>query len=154
MACLLNLFIGFMLYITPTPVGNLEDITLRAVRLFKEAKAIINEDYRQNRKLLDLIEIENKPQFFDITRNQNLNLSGIKKALEIAHEDTVLLVSDAGTPVISDPGRMVIEMAIESKVQYTTLPGATALIPSIVNSNIIQKEFHFMGFLPIKKGVI
>jgi 16S rRNA (cytidine1402-2'-O)-methyltransferase len=150
----------FMLYIVPTPVGNLEDITLRAVRLLKTAHIIISEDTRHTRKLMKLLEIENKPKFIDFTRNHELNLAPIEialKAILTAEEDEkeaveILVVSDSGTPGISDPGIEIIRLAQDLGVNYTVLPGATAFVPAVVASGITGKEFTFLGFLPIKKG--
>ena len=146
-----------MLYVVPTPIGNLEDITLRAVRLFSQANIIMCEDSRETRKLMNLLKIENKPEFVDLTRNHNFNWSGIEKTLEKlvvpqANELIVLLVSDSGMPGISDPGREVIEQAIEKQIQFTVLPGASAVVNAAVASGFVSKNFEFMGFLPIKKG--
>jgi 16S rRNA (cytidine1402-2'-O)-methyltransferase len=144
-----------MLYFVPTPIGNLGDITLRATQLLTTAKIIITEDSRQTRKLLDLLNIENKPQFVDIVRNHNLNRDGIQKTLaflQVNPEAEVLLMTDAGTPGISDPGREVIHMSQAMGVKYTILPGANAVIPAVVASGLVSKEFLFIGFLPIKKG--
>jgi 16S rRNA (cytidine1402-2'-O)-methyltransferase len=164
-----------VLYVVPTPIGNLEDITLRALRLLKEADTILCEDSRQTRKLMNLLGVENKPKFVDLTRNHNFNWAGVEtvfselekdrylrvKASEKTKSSTsnpdskeikVLLVSDSGTPGISDPGREVIEIAIQKEIEFTVLPGATAVIPAVVASGLVKKEFEFLGFLPIKKG--
>lgn len=141
-----------MLYIAPVPIGNLEDITLRVLKLFQEVKWIMAEDSRKTKKLFKLLNISNSVKFVDITRNHKLNYFKIKEVLEIAKNEKVLLVSDSGTPGISDPGFEVVKMAIEDKVPYTTLPGATSLVPAVINSGLIFKEFIFVGFLPLKKG--
>jgi 16S rRNA (cytidine1402-2'-O)-methyltransferase len=157
-----------MLYVVPTPIGNLDDITLRAIKLFEKAKIVLCEDGRVTSKLFNLIGIKNKPHFINIQKNLKINESGIKEALKscqkVNHgvqlaqltidedQNIVCLVSDAGTPAISDPGFEVLEIARSLDVDYTTLPGATAMIPAIVNSNLVGKEFWFMGFLPLKKG--
>ena len=149
-----------MLYIVPTPVGNLEDITLRAIRLLKTAHVIISEDTRQTRKLIKLLEISNKPKYIDFTRNHELNLGPIEvmlKQMRSAIEDEkdaidILVVSDSGTPGISDPGIEIIRLAQDLGIDYTVLPGATAFVPAVVASGITGKEFVFLGFLPIKKG--
>lgn len=144
-----------MLYVVPTPIGNLEDITLRAVRLFGKAKIILCEDSRQTRKLMTLLEITNKPKFVDLVRNQKYNFKGVQEAvseLENNPELVVLLVSDAGTPGISDPGFEVIRLLQQKNLKYTVLPGATAFVPALVASNLVSKEFRFVGFLPLKKG--
>jgi 16S rRNA (cytidine1402-2'-O)-methyltransferase len=144
----------YMLYIVPVPVGNLEDITLRGVRLFRQAQTIITEDSRQTRKLMKLLEIENKPRFIDITKNHTLNDKGIKDGLLQASivESVVLLVTDSGTPGVSDPGCEIIRYALDNGIPYTVLPGATAFVPALVGSGLVEKEFTFLGFLPIKKG--
>jgi 16S rRNA (cytidine1402-2'-O)-methyltransferase len=157
-----------MLYVVPTPIGNLDDITVRAIKLFEKAKIILCEDGRVTSKLFSLIGIKNKPHFVNIQKNLKINESGIKEALKNCQksnidrtipqitieedEQIVCLVSDAGTPAISDPGFEVLEIARSFDVDYTTLPGATAMIPAIVNSNLVGKEFWFVGFLPLKKG--
>jgi len=144
-----------MLYIVPTPIGNLEDITLRALRLLKEAQLILCEDSRQTRKLMNLLEIENKPKFVDLVRNQEYNFRGVQEAISQLENDpdlVVLLVSDAGTPGISDPGFEVLRMVQQKNIKYTVLPGATAFVPALVASNLVSKEFRFVGFLPLKKG--
>jgi len=141
-----------MLYIVPTPVGNLEDITYRAVKILEKAEIILAEDSRQTRKLMNLLKISNKPKFVDLTRNHNINYLKIQESLELSQYKEVVLVSDSGTPGISDPGLEVIKMAINSNTKYTTLPGATSLIPAVIDSGLIFKEFWFKGFLPLKKG--
>jgi 16S rRNA (cytidine1402-2'-O)-methyltransferase len=143
-----------MLYVVPVPVGNLEDITLRGVRLFRNAQTIITEDSRQTRKLMKLLEVENKPRYIDITKNHTLNDKGIKDGLLQASivESVVLLVTDSGTPGISDPGCEIIRYALDNEIPYTVLPGATAFVPALVSSGLVEKEFTFIGFLPIKKG--
>ncbi|MBC7471889.1 MAG: 16S rRNA (cytidine(1402)-2'-O)-methyltransferase [candidate division SR1 bacterium] len=149
-----------MLYIVPTPVGNLEDITLRAIRLLKTTHIIISEDTRHTRKLMKLLEIENKPKYIDFTRNHEFNLVPIEAALKtilVAEEEEkepieILVVSDSGTPGISDPGIEIIRLAQDLGVNYTVLPGATAFVPAVVASGITGREFTFLGFLPVKKG--
>lgn len=141
-----------MLFIVPVPIGNLEDISLRALRLFQEAGWIIAEDPRQTKKLLKLLEISSSAKFVDITRKHQLNYYKIQQTLDIAKTETVLLVSDSGTPGISDPGLEIVKMAIQQEIPYTTLPGATSLIPAVINSGLAFKEFYFKGFLPLKKG--
>ncbi len=154
-----------MLYLVPTPLGNLEDITLRALRLLKEADTIITEDSRMTRKLMNLLEIANKPAFVDIIRNHNLNWSKVQDTLKEVKQNqikielnpetkelVVLLVTDAGTPGVSDPGIEIIRLAQEMEVKYTVLPGPSALVPAVVASGLVSKEFVFLGFLPIKKG--
>ena len=143
-----------MLYFVPTPIGNIQDITLRAIKLFKECQLIICEDSRQIRKLLQLLEISNQPQLLDITYHHRFNQIRIQKALLKSKNEnlTILVVSDSGTPGISDPGNQVVRMARELQLNFRVLPGATALIPAVVSSGFLTKEFIFLGFLPSKKG--
>lgn len=160
-----------MLYIVPTPIGNLDDITIRGLKVLQSAKIILCEDPRVTNKLLELLKIENKPKLIQLERNHSFNKNEIWKVLiELKdeknnefyyaknsiklEEDTniIALVSDAGTPGISDPAFEVLKIAQELGINYTTLPGATAVIPAVVNSNLITKEFLFLGFLPLKKG--
>jgi len=141
-----------MLVITPTPVGNLEDITLRSLRMLSEAHTILCEDSRVTRKLIELLKIEQKPQYIQLVKNHEINYTGIEKALKLSLDWTVCVCTDAGTPGISDPGREVVKMAQDLQIPYTVLPGATSIIPAVVSSGFVKKEFLFLGFLPIKKG--
>ncbi len=144
-----------MLYVTPSPVGNLEDITLRTLNLLKIAEVVICEDSRQTRKLIELLKINNKPQFIDIIKGHELNTNKILKEIESQKENQkkiTLLMTDSGTPGISDPGREIINLFKSNQLPYTVLPGASSLIPAIVASGFVSKEFVFYGFLPIKKG--
>jgi len=144
-----------MLFVVPTPIGNLGDVTLRSLEIFKTAQIILTEDGRVTSKLLQLLQIENKPKYVNLIKNHNFNFEPINKNLDIlvANPATVvLLVTDAGTPGLSDPGYEVIQLALEKKIAYTVLPGANALVPAIVASNLVSKNFCFYGFLPIKKG--
>lgn len=140
-----------MLYIVPTPVGNLEDITLRAINILSKVEVIICEDSRKTRELLRLLNINNKPKFVDYMKNHNINLSKIEEVLEFEDKD-IAFVTDAGTPGISDPGILLIRLLQQKKIEYTVLPGATALIPAVVASGLVTKDFVFVGFLPTKKG--
>ncbi len=235
-----------MLYIVPTPIGNLDDITVRSLKTLQRCKIILCEDPRVTVKLLELLKIENRPKLIQLERNHEFNEKEIRKVLvelktnesekvsnkmidpetlnntviqseaknplaletktpnknsfeitspEIASpsvihskvkdllshkykiidanysnavprstfyiknslkldedQNIIALVSDAGTPGISDPAFEVLQLAQELNINYTTLPGATALIPAVVNSNLINKDFLFLGFLPLKKG--
>jgi 16S rRNA (cytidine1402-2'-O)-methyltransferase len=142
-----------MLYVVPTPIGNLEDITVRAQRILTESTSILCEDPRITKKLCNLLGIDTKPQFIALSRNKEINYSGIAKVLDtISDNDVVSLVTDAGTPGMSDPGCEIVRMCQELGIKYTVLPGATAFVPALVASGIVQKEFVFMGFLPTKKG--
>ena len=141
-----------MLYILPTPIGNLDDITIRAIKILQKAEIILAEDSRQTRKLMNLLKIENRPKFVVLTKNHNFHFVKIQETLELSKQKEVVLVSDSGTPGISDPGLEVIKLAVKNEINYTTLPGATSIIPAVINSGLIFKEFWFKGFLPLKKG--
>lgn len=137
------------LYIVPTPVGNLEDITLRALRILKEVDFILAEDTRTTKKLLDHYAISNQLISNHIHNEHKVLQSHIDK---IAAVSSVALVSDAGTPVLSDPGFLLIRACYENGIQVIALPGATALIPAVVGSGFPLDRFVFEGFLPHKKG--
>ena len=136
--------------LVPTPIGNLEDITLRALRILREADLIAAEDTRTTAKLLNHYEIPT-PQ---VSLHQHNEHQKIPALLErVVEEDLKLaVVSDAGTPGISDPGFLVVREAIARNISLETLPGATALIPALVSSGIPCDRFIFEGFLPPKKG--
>jgi len=137
------------LYIVPTPIGNLEDITLRAIRILKEVDTVIAEDTRKTGFLLKHFDIT-KPlvSFHKFNEHKTVyNLIG-----RIQNGETMALVSDAGTPSISDPGFLIVREAIAGGVPVECLPGATALIPALVNSGLPNDKFCFEGFLPQKKG--
>jgi 16S rRNA (cytidine1402-2'-O)-methyltransferase len=137
------------LYVVPTPIGNLEDITLRALRVLKEVDLILAEDTRTTRKLLSHYQIETRLQSYHIF-NEHQKTSEI--ADRILAGETLALVSDAGTPSISDPGFMLVRACLEREVEIECLPGPTALIPALVNSGFPCEKFCFEGFLPHKKG--
>jgi len=137
------------LYVVPTPIGNLEDITLRAIRVLKEVDLILAEDTRTTRRLLDHYKIETRLQSYHIF-NEHQKTTGI--AERILAGETLALVSDAGTPSISDPGFMLVRACLEREVEVECLPGPTALIPALVNSGFPCEKFCFEGFLPHKKG--
>lgn len=144
-----------MLHFVPTPIGNLEDITLKAIRLFKSADTVICEDPTVFFKLLKLLNIENKPKLINIIKNHEFNQIQIQKALSELAEDpskTVLVVTDAGTPGVSDPGFLIVKIAQELSIEYCVEPGASALLPAVVASGLVSKGFIFLGFPPIKKG--
>jgi 16S rRNA C1402 (ribose-2'-O) methylase RsmI len=220
-----------MIYITPTPIGNLDDITVRGIKVLSKAKVILCEDGKVTSKLLMLLKIENKPKYINLVRNNKFNESGIKLALSEIYgkevlckvtattvspqldkaevgklpldriryskvpsrhivrkglaaqadwgysidaissndltsspitiqnsidletdQNVIAIVTDAGTPGISDPAFEIVELLQELNIDYTVLPGATACIPAIVNSNLVSKDFLFLGFLPLKKG--
>ena len=138
-----------MLYIVPTPVGNLEDITLRALRVLKEADLILAEDTRTSSVLLHHYDIHTPMQSHH-KFNEHQTVGNIVDRL--LSGQTVALISDAGTPAISDPGFMLVRACVEAGVEVQTLPGATACIPALVNSGLPNDRFCFEGFLPQKKG--
>jgi 16S rRNA (cytidine1402-2'-O)-methyltransferase len=133
----------------PTPIGNLEDITFRAIRYLKEADRILAEDTRTTKKLLDHYAIENKMSSFHQHNEHGL----VKSIVESAKMgEKIVLVSDAGTPGISDPGFLLVREALAQNVDVECLPGATAIIPALVISGLGSDKFYYEGFLPTKKG--
>jgi 16S rRNA (cytidine1402-2'-O)-methyltransferase len=137
------------LFIVPTPIGNLEDITLRAIRVLKEADIVLAEDTRTTRKLFSHYQINTRLQAYHIF---NEHQKTIELAERIKAGEVTALVSDAGTPSISDPGFMLVRACIERNIPVECLPGATALIPALVASGFPSDKFCFEGFLPHKKG--
>ncbi len=137
------------LYLVPTPIGNLEDITLRAIKVLKEADLILAEDTRTSGKLLKHYEI-NTPLQSHHMHNEHKQLDGLIQKLK--GEFTMALISDAGTPAISDPGFLLTRACVENHIDVECLPGATAFVPALVNSGLPNERFVFEGFLPIKKG--
>lgn len=137
------------LYIVPTPIGNLQDITLRAISVLKEADLILAEDTRTSAKLLRHFEIST-PLMSHHMHNEHRTLASILQRL-VAGE-TLALICDAGTPAISDPGFLLSRACIEKGIELDCLPGATALIPALVCSGLPSDRFVFEGFLPPKKG--
>lgn len=137
------------LYIVPTPIGNLEDMTLRAIRILKEADAILAEDTRTSSKLLHHYEISTKLQSH---HKFNEHKTSEHIADRILGGETIALISDAGTPGISDPGFLLARTCLDKGVEVETLPGATAFVPALVNSGLPCDKFCFEGFLPQKKG--
>ncbi|UOB19275.1 16S rRNA (cytidine(1402)-2'-O)-methyltransferase [Abyssalbus ytuae] len=137
------------LYIVPTPIGNLEDMTYRAVKILKEADVILAEDTRTSGKLLKHFEI-NTPMQSHHMHNEHKTVETIVK--KIKGGETIALISDAGTPAISDPGFLLTRTCVENNVEVECLPGATAFVPALVNSGLPNDKFVFEGFLPVKKG--
>ncbi len=137
------------LCIVPTPIGNLEDITLRAIHVLNACELIIAEDTRVTRKLLNHLGIQKKVISFH-TNNEHAQLNEMIK--KIQQSSIVALVSDAGTPGISDPGFLLIRACIEEGITIECLPGPTAFVPALVASGIPSDRFYFEGFLPHKKG--
>ncbi len=138
-----------MLYIVPTPIGNLEDMTLRAIRILKEVSFVLAEDTRTSKRLLDHYEIKTPLRAFH-AHNEHAVVERIVD--ELASGATLALISDAGTPGISDPGFLLARACHRRGVRVECLPGATALIPALVASGLPCDTFHFEGFLPHKKG--
>jgi 16S rRNA (cytidine1402-2'-O)-methyltransferase len=137
------------LYLIPTPIGNLEDMTLRSIRVLKEVDVIFAEDTRTSGQLLKHLDIS-KPLFAHHAHNEHVGVAGVIKLLK--EGKLVGLISDAGTPGISDPGFLLVKTCVEQGIEVETLPGATALIPALVNSGFPLDRFVFEGFLPHKKG--
>ena len=138
------------LFIVPTPIGNLEDITLRAIKVLKEVGLILAEDTRTSGKLLHHFEI-NTPMQSHHMHNEHKTVDNLVKRLKSGLED-IALISDAGTPAISDPGFLLTRACIENNIEVECLPGATAFVPALVNSGLPNDKFVFEGFLPVKKG--
>ncbi len=138
-----------MLYIVPTPIGNLEDITLRAIRVLKEVSVVLAEDTRTSRRLLDHFEIKTPLRAFH-AHNEHKVVERVVD--ELASGVTMALVSDAGTPGISDPGFLLSRACHQRGVRVECLPGPTAFVPALVVSGLPCDTFHFEGFLPHKKG--
>ena len=137
------------LFIVPTPIGNLEDITFRAIATLKSVNLILAEDTRISLKLLNNYKIQNNVESYHMHNEHKKLISIIEKlnnGLEIA------LICDAGTPSISDPGFLLVRVCIKNNIEIECLPGATALIPALVNSGLPSDRFSFEGFLPAKKG--
>lgn len=137
------------LYLVPTPIGNLEDMTFRAVRVLKEVDHILAEDTRNSGKLLKHYEV-NTPMHSHHMHNEHKTVEGIVRRIQAG--ETFALISDAGTPAISDPGFLLTRACVEAGVEVDCLPGATAFVPALVNSGFPNDKFIFEGFLPAKKG--
>lgn len=137
------------LYIVPTPIGNLKDITLRAIETLKQSDLILAEDTRTSKILLKTYEIDVPLRAFH-QHNEHKALAGIMAQLRSG--ETISVISDAGTPGISDPGFLLVRECIRQEIALETLPGATALIPALINSGFPNNQFVFEGFIPVKKG--
>lgn len=137
------------LFIVPTPIGNLEDMTFRAIRILKEADLILAEDTRTSGKLLKHFEIGTHMHSHHM-HNEHKTIDNIISRLKAG--ETIALISDAGTPAISDPGFLITRACIENNIEVECLPGATAFVPALVNSGLPNDKFIFEGFLPEKKG--
>lgn len=139
-----------ILYVIPTPVGNLEDITMRAVRLLKEADFVLAEDTRTSSKLLKHLDIQ-VPMYSHHKFNEHKTSASVVERIKDC-DGHVALISDAGTPAISDPGFMLVRECVRNGVEVQCLPGATAFVPALVCSALPCDKFVFEGFLPQKKG--
>jgi 16S rRNA (cytidine1402-2'-O)-methyltransferase len=138
-----------VLHLVPTPIGNLEDITLRALRVLKEVERVYAEDTRTTKRLFQHFEIETPLSSFHAF-NEHKTVDGIVAQLQGGAE--FALVTDAGTPAISDPGFLLVRACVEAGVKVECLPGATAFVPALAASGLPCDRFHFEGFLPHKKG--
>ena len=137
------------LYLIPTPIGNLEDITLRALRLLNEVDVVLAEDTRITKKLFLHYKIFTHLSAFHMHNEHKVLDKWISR---LKAGDSIALVSDAGTPAISDPGFLLVRECIKKGIEVDCLPGATAFIPALVNSGFPTEKFIFEGFLPVKKG--
>ena len=137
------------LYLVPTPIGNLEDMTFRAVKVLQEADLILAEDPRTSGKLLKHFEITTQMHSHHM-HNEHKTVEGLVD--RIKNGQTLALISDAGTPAISDPGFLLTRACVEAGLEVDCLPGATAFVPALVNSGLPNDKFVFEGFLPVKKG--
>jgi 16S rRNA (cytidine1402-2'-O)-methyltransferase len=137
------------LYVVPTPIGNLEDITFRAIRILKEVDAVLAEDTRTTKNLFTKYEIENKLISYHLNNEHRI----VERIVEEMQGGlTYALVSDAGTPGISDPGFLLVRAVLNAGLEVDCLPGATAFVPALVNSGFPTDKFVYEGFLPHKKG--
>ena len=137
------------LYIVPTPIGNLDDMTFRAIKVLKNVDIILAEDTRTSGKLLKHFEIETPMQSHHM-HNEHKTVNSIVD--RIKNGQTFALISDAGTPAISDPGFLLTRACVQNNIEIDCLPGATAFVPALVNSGLPNDRFVFEGFLPPKKG--
>jgi len=137
------------LYLVPTPIGNLKDMTFRAVEVLQAADLILAEDTRTSGKLLKHFEITTQMHSHHM-HNEHKTTEGIVQRIKVG--ETVALISDAGTPAISDPGFLLTRACVEAGIEVDCLPGATAFVPALVNSGLPNDKFVFEGFLPVKKG--
>jgi len=137
------------LFLVPTPIGNLEDITLRAIKVLKEVDVILAEDTRTSGKLLKHFEVDTPLQSHHM-HNEHKQLESLVQKLKGGTQ--MALISDAGTPAISDPGFLLTRACVENGIDVECLPGATAFVPALVNSGLPNDRFVFEGFLPVKKG--
>ncbi|MCX6823342.1 MAG: 16S rRNA (cytidine(1402)-2'-O)-methyltransferase [candidate division SR1 bacterium] len=140
-----------MLYFIPTPIGNKDDITLRAIKLFQSLEFFVCEDTRTTMKLMGMYEIPYKEKtFFSLT--SFTSDAQLARYVDILKASDIGLVSEAGTPGLSDPGKTMIKLCHQYQIPYTVLPGANALVPAVVAAGFDTSEFTYLGFLPTKKG--
>ncbi|OZV70909.1 16S rRNA (cytidine(1402)-2'-O)-methyltransferase [Winogradskyella aurantia] len=137
------------LYLVPTPIGNLKDMTLRAIDVLKEVDLILAEDTRTSGKLLKHYNISTPMQSHHM-HNEHRTINGVIEKLKSGL--SVALISDAGTPAVSDPGFLLVRTCVDHGIEVDCLPGATAFVPALVNSGLPNDKFVFEGFLPVKKG--
>lgn len=137
------------LFLVPTPIGNLDDMTFRAVKVLKEVDTILAEDTRNSGKLLKHFEIGTNMQSHHM-HNEHKTVDHIVERIKSG--ENIALISDAGTPAISDPGFLLTRACVEAGIEVDCLPGATAFVPALVNSGFPNDKFIFEGFLPVKKG--
>lgn len=137
------------LYLVPTPIGNLKDMTFRAVEVLQQVDLILAEDTRTSGKLLKHFEITTQMHSHHM-HNEHKTTEGIVKRIQAG--ETIALISDAGTPAISDPGFLLTRACVEAGIEVDCLPGPTAFVPALVNSGLPNDRFVFEGFLPVKKG--
>jgi len=137
------------LYLVPTPIGNLKDITIRAIEVLKEVDLILAEDTRTSGKLLKHFDISTHMHSHHM-HNEHKTVNSIVKRIQAG--ENIALISDAGTPAISDPGFLLTRACVEAGLEVDCLPGATAFVPALVNSGLPNDKFVFEGFLPVKKG--
>ncbi|MDB9980293.1 16S rRNA (cytidine(1402)-2'-O)-methyltransferase [Ulvibacter sp.] len=137
------------LYIVPTPIGNLKDMTFRAIEVLQEVDLILAEDTRTSAKLLKHFDVATHMHSHHM-HNEHKTTQGIVERIKAG--ENIALISDAGTPAISDPGFLLTRACVEAKIEVDCLPGATAFVPALVNSGLPNDKFVFEGFLPVKKG--
>lgn len=137
------------LYLVPTPIGNLKDITFRAIDVLKEVDLILAEDTRTSGKLLKHFDISTHMHSHHM-HNEHKTVDAIVKRIQAG--ENIAIISDAGTPAISDPGFLLTRACVEAGLEVDCLPGATAFVPALVNSGLPNDKFVFEGFLPVKKG--
>ena len=137
------------LYIIPTPIGNLEDITFRSIRVLKKVDVVLAEDTRTSKKLFSHYNIDTPLSSFHMHNEHRVLSKWIER---IKNGETIALISDAGTPAISDPGFLLVRACVKENIEVDCFPGATAFVPALVNSALACEKFIFEGFLPVRKG--